>query len=123
MDSMKMMKKLCYLYIVLASVAILIFGLVITKICAYVCSEETAESLAAVSTAFTLLVTYFLLFFLCISGGLWLLMAKMDDSTAVQGVLVTFITVMVSILVLLIYWRQPYSSLAAWHAEFTEIQD
>ena len=116
------MKKLCFLYIILASVAILIFGLVITKMCAYICTEETAESLAEVSTAFTLLVTYFLLFFLCISGGLWYLQMKMDDSSAVEGILVTFVTIMVANLVLLIWWRQPYSSMAAWHAEYTEIQ-
>ena len=116
------MKNLCYLYIVLASVAILIFLLAITKMCSFICSEETAESLAEVSTAFTLLVTYFLLFFLCISGGLWFLMIKMDDSEVVQGLLVTFVTIMVSNLVLLIWWRQPYSSLAAWKAQYTEVE-
>ena len=106
----------------MASVAILIFGMVIAKMCTYIGSEDTAEMLAEVSTAFSLLVTYFMLFSFCITGGLWYLMVK-TDSEAIGGVFFTVVGFMLLNLVLLIWWRAPYAALAAWKAEYEIVMD
>ena len=121
-DSIKLMKRFCYAYIVLASVAILIFGLVISKMCMYIGGDDTAEELAMVSTAFSLLVTYFFLFFASITGGLWYLTVELDDDSGVlEGILVTFVSVMIFNLVLLIWWRSPYAASASWKATYEEV--
>ena len=77
------MKRMCWAYIILASVAILIFGLVIVKMCTYIGSEDTAEMLAEVSTAFALLVTYFTMFFIAVAAGLWYLMVETGESEVI----------------------------------------
>ena len=72
-DGIKLMKRFCYAYIILASVACLIFSLVIGKICVYIGGNDSAEMLAEVTTAFSLLISYFFLFFASVTGGLWYL--------------------------------------------------
>ena len=104
-DGIILMKRFCYAYIILASVACLIFSLVIGKICVYIGGNDSAEMLAEVTTAFSLLISYFFLFFASVTGGLWYLTVEQDGDDVVEGLLVTFVSIMIFNLVLLIWWR------------------